>query len=63
MKHVYQPQTPFSAWDEIFEVFGDGRDYDWALEGEDANEETEETAKPDMKYTDVREFDIVLAKY
>ena len=23
--------TPSSAWDEIYEVFGDGHDYDWAL--------------------------------
>ena len=27
--------TPSSAWDEIYEVFGDGHDYDWALVDDD----------------------------
>ncbi|KIO20227.1 hypothetical protein M407DRAFT_30136 [Tulasnella calospora MUT 4182] len=52
-----------AAWDEIFEVFGDGRDYDWALEGEEANEETEEAVKPDMKYTDVFEPSEIKARH
>lgn len=27
---------PFcSAWDDIYDVFGNGDDYDWALEGEE----------------------------
>ena len=24
-----------SAWDDIYDVFGNGDDYDWALEGEE----------------------------
>lgn len=42
------------AWDEIFEVFGDGTDYDWALDDEDLAEEYEPLPKPDMSYADVR---------
>jgi hypothetical protein len=45
-----------SAWEEIIEVFGDGHDYDWALEGDEdpvEHMEDEEAPKPDMKYTDV----------
>lgn len=41
------------AWDEIFEVFGDGTDYDWALDDEDLAEEYEPQAKPEMSYQDV----------
>lgn len=40
-----------SAWQEIFEVFGDGTDYDWAL-GDD--EQIMEQAKTETNYTDVR---------
>lgn len=40
------------AWEEIFEVFGDGTDYDWALDGEEG-EDVDEPRKPEMKYTDV----------
>lgn len=40
------------AWDEIFEVFGDGTDYDWALDDEDLDE-YEQPAKPEMSYQDV----------
>jgi transcription elongation factor SPT6 len=43
-----------SAWDEIHEVFGDGHEYDWALEGEDDVRKDEEVAKPELKYQDVR---------
>ena len=46
--------TPVSAWDEIHEVFGDGHDYDWALEGDDEQTYDEELLKPEMKYQDVR---------
>ena len=46
--------TPSSAWDEIYEVFGDGHDYDWALEGDDEQTYDEELLKPEMKYQDVR---------
>ena len=43
-----------SAWDEIYEVFGDGHDYDWALADDDEAMVEEEHGKPDMKYQDVR---------
>ena len=43
----------FSAWNEIHDVFGDGHEYDWALEGDD-EAEYEERLKPEMKYQDVR---------
>jgi transcription elongation factor SPT6 len=42
-----------SAWDEIHDVFGDGHEYDWALEGDDEAEYNEERLKPEMKYQDV----------
>ena len=45
--------TPNSAWDEIFEVFGDGHDYDWALEGEEDEEYQEAAASKEMNYQDV----------
>lgn len=41
-----------SAWDEIHDVFGDGHEYDWALEGDD-EAEYEERPKLEMKYQDV----------
>lgn len=44
--------TYLSAWDEIHDVFGDGHEYDWALEGDD-EAEYEERLKPEMKYQDV----------
>jgi transcription elongation factor SPT6 len=44
-----------SAWEEIHEVFGDGTDYDWALdaqaEGGDADQD--EDAKKDLRLEDV----------
>ncbi|KZT42027.1 transcription elongation factor Spt6 [Sistotremastrum suecicum HHB10207 ss-3] len=43
-----------TAWDEIHEVFGDGTDYDWALE-EDEQPLDEELPKHDLKYADVFE--------
>ncbi|TYJ56714.1 transcription elongation factor SPT6 [Cryptococcus floricola] len=44
-----------SSWDEIFAVFGDGQDYDWALEGEDNLDldEADEAAKKDLRLEDV----------
>ncbi|KAI0798004.1 transcription elongation factor Spt6 [Abortiporus biennis] len=45
-----------NAWDEIYEVFGDGHDYDWALvEDEETLRDDEYGNKPDMKYQDVFE--------
>lgn len=46
-------RTFLSAWAEIHDVFGDGHDYDWALEGDDDAEFNEDVLKPDMKYQDV----------
>jgi transcription elongation factor SPT6 len=40
-----------SAWDELHDVFGDGLDYDWALDDDDV--EFEEELKPEMKLADV----------
>lgn len=43
-----------SAWDEIFDVFGDGTDYDWALDDDDVAEKSFLSSnKPEMKYQDV----------
>ncbi|KIJ44055.1 hypothetical protein M422DRAFT_60198 [Sphaerobolus stellatus SS14] len=44
-----------NAWDEIFEVFGDGTDYDWALEDDDAMALDDASIKPEIKYQDVFE--------
>ncbi|KAG8790878.1 hypothetical protein FRC12_010802 [Ceratobasidium sp. 428] len=41
--------------DEIFEVFGDGTDYDWALDDKDMAEEYEPVSKLKMSYQDVFE--------
>ncbi|KAK4686395.1 transcription elongation factor SPT6, partial [Tremellales sp. Uapishka_1] len=43
------------SWDAIFDTFGDGTDYDWALEGEDGMEvdEDEDVAKKDLRLEDV----------
>jgi len=43
------------SWDEIYAVFGDGQDYDWALEGEEGVDvdEDPETAKNDLRLEDV----------
>ncbi|KAI0306468.1 transcription elongation factor Spt6 [Multifurca ochricompacta] len=43
-----------SAWDEIYEVFGDGRDYEWALVEDDDNDH-EAPAKADTNFQDVFE--------
>ena len=50
---LHEAQFFHSAWDEIFEVFGDGTDYDWALEEDDAMAVDDITMKPEMKYQDV----------
>lgn len=42
-----------SAWDEIHDVFGDGHEYDWALEADDEVQYDEENLKPDIRYQDV----------
>ncbi|PFH54298.1 hypothetical protein AMATHDRAFT_135887 [Amanita thiersii Skay4041] len=42
-----------NAWDELHDVFGDGLDYDWALD--DDNDYEEEQQKADMKVSDVFE--------
>ncbi|KAF8522273.1 transcription elongation factor Spt6 [Hysterangium stoloniferum] len=44
-----------SAWDEIFEVFGDGTDFDWALEDDEGVRGDDVAVKSDMKYQDVFE--------
>lgn len=44
------------AWDEIYDVFGAGDEYDWALDGEDDHSDTE-LAQKDMRYQDVSFFD------
>ncbi|KAG9097196.1 Transcription elongation factor spt6, partial [Ceratobasidium sp. 370] len=51
------------AWDEIFEVFGDGTDYDWALDDEDLAEEYEPAPKPEMSYQDVFEPSEIRARH
>lgn len=44
------------SWDEIYAVFGDGGDYDWALEGEEGMDidDEDEVAKKDLRLEDVR---------
>lgn len=44
---------PLSAWAEIHDVFGDGHEYDWALEADDEGDFNDEQLKPDMRYQDV----------
>ncbi|QRV99986.1 transcription elongation factor SPT6 [Ceratobasidium sp. AG-Ba] len=52
------------AWDEIFEVFGDGTDYDWALDDEDLmGDEYEQPPKPEMSYQDVFEPSEIRARH
>jgi transcription elongation factor SPT6 len=61
-KYVSVPQsthdhlTSFSAWDELYEVFGDGHEYDWALVGDDEVDREEEQYKSEMKYHEVSFF-------
>ena len=40
------------AWDEIYDVFGAGDEYDWVLDGDDDPSDTE-VAQKDMRYQDV----------
>jgi hypothetical protein len=44
-----------SAWEEIHEVFGDGTDYDWALDAqaEGGDAEQDQDAKKDLRLEDV----------
>ncbi|WWC89746.1 transcription elongation factor SPT6 [Kwoniella dendrophila CBS 6074] len=44
-----------ASWDEIYAVFGDGADYDWALDGEDGMDldDYEDAAKKDLRLEDV----------
>jgi len=42
-----------SAWAEIFDVFGNGDEYEFALAGDDEAEDEEDQPKPEMKYQDV----------
>lgn len=43
------------TWDEVYEVFGDGHDFDWALVAEeDMDEFADEEAKKDLRLEDVR---------
>lgn len=42
-----------SAWDEIYDVFGHGHDYDWALAADDELDYDEGELKPEMRYQDV----------
>ena len=49
---TYLSNPSLSAWQEIYEVFGDGTDYDWAL----GDEQNMEQVKTETNYTDVRPF-------
>ncbi|WVF72010.1 transcription elongation factor SPT6 [Kwoniella sp. CBS 6097] len=43
-----------ASWDEVYAVFGDGQDYDWALEGEDGMEvDEDDEIKKDLRLEDV----------
>ncbi|WWC60952.1 transcription elongation factor SPT6 [Kwoniella dejecticola CBS 10117] len=44
-----------ASWDEIYAVFGDGQNYDWALDGEDGMDvdDDEDAAKKDLRLEDV----------
>lgn len=58
---VYRiPDIFNSAWDEIHDVFGDGHDYDWALNVDDDDGVADDIGKPEMKYQDVKTFEITL---
>jgi len=48
-------ELTLSAWEEIHEVFGDGTDYDWALDAqaEGGDAEQDEDAKKDLRLEDV----------
>ncbi|WVR05399.1 transcription elongation factor SPT6 [Kwoniella sp. DSM 27419] len=43
-----------ASWDEIYAVFGDGQDYDWALDGEDGMQvDEDDEIKKDLRLEDV----------
>ncbi|KAF7323037.1 Transcription elongation factor Spt6 [Mycena chlorophos] len=48
-----------SSWQEIYDVFGDGHDYDYALEDED----NDEYQKPETKFVDVFEPTAIRSLY
>ncbi|KAJ7172406.1 transcription elongation factor SPT6 [Mycena filopes] len=50
------------AWEEIHDVFGDGHDYDWALEDDDQAAYDDEP-KPETKFADVFEPSQMRARY
>lgn len=47
-----------SAWDEIYDVFGNGDEYDWALDDDDDPSDTELNQK-EMRYQDVSTIEIL----
>lgn len=48
------PADAQSSWNEIFDVFGDGHDYDWALEGEEGMDiDEDDREKKDLRLEDV----------
>lgn len=42
-----------SAWDEIYDVFGAGDEYDWALDDDEEALSDHELGQKEMKYEDV----------
>jgi hypothetical protein len=48
--------TSRRAWDEIHEVFGDGTDFDWALDaqGDGGDVELDDEVKKNLRLEDVR---------
>lgn len=44
-------------------MFGDGTDYDWALEDDDAAAADDIATKPEMRYQDVRPFRQILQPF
>ncbi|KAI0340086.1 transcription elongation factor Spt6 [Trametopsis cervina] len=43
------------AWDEIYDIFGDGHEYDWALGDDEEAPNEDDNPKSEMKYQDVFE--------
>lgn len=50
------------AWDEIYDVFGAGDDYDWALDEDEAHSDHEGAPK-EMRYQDVCPVSTILPHY
>lgn len=55
--HTYSSYR--STWDEIQDVFGDGHDYDWALQDDEEDGLVDDMQKVEMKYQDVCRFSLV----